>query len=447
MYNQKNLINSLVNKDEDEYYNNLKRLFKNKKKSLFRYVPIDLNRLGNLDKLSDDELVKKLKSRKQFGLHSLLHGYIYHSKPRFFNDPFDCVFGIGLETTFRELVYSLVDRKELKKCENTMNNIPEVETIDDLEYYLNKIELSNNLKKFLLGIFRITKKMNEEGFDFLSNHDLSEQKFLEYFLDDTDLVYYFLCVNHQKNLSKKDLNVFIRKARKKYNILSNTYIDVFDPNIDEFKSLAKKYDDIDFDAVENKLIDTVNEINRKIFDLIDTRFGVASLTTLGNDALMWSHYADSHRGFVIEYDITEYLDGKSKSRMLLMPVNYTSKRVCIDENIMDEIDLVNYDLKGNEDIIKMFLRGIYTKYSKWNIEKEWRTLTVLPENNEKMRKVKTLPVKSIYFGNKMNFRIIMSIRELLDNQNLSERISLYYMKNEIESFKLSPICINPEQKL
>ena len=47
----------------------------------------------------------------------------------------------------------------------------------------------------------------------------------------------------------------------------------------------------------------------------------------------------------------------------------------------------------------------------------------------------------------MNFRIIMAIRKLLDNQNLSERISLYYMKNEIESFKLSPICIKPEQKL
>jgi uncharacterized membrane protein len=248
-------------------------------------------------------------------------------------------------------------------------------------------------------------------------------------------------------LSKKDLNVFIRKARKKYNISTNTYLDVFNPDIDEFKSLAKKYDEIDFDAVENKLIDTVNEINRKIFDLIDTRFGVASLTTLGTDALMWSHYADSHRGLVIEYDLAEYIDGKSKSRMILMPVNYTSKRVCINENVMDEIDLVNYDLKGNEDIVKMFLKGIYTKYSKWSIEKEWRSLTVLPENNEKMRKVKSLPIKSIYFGNKMDFRIIVAIRKLLNNHNLLDQISLYYMKNEIESFKLSPISIKLEKDL
>jgi hypothetical protein len=436
-----------VNKDENEYYENLKRKFKNKKKSLFRYVSIDLNRLGKLDKLSDNELIKKLESQKQFGLHSLLHGYIYHNKPRFFNDPFDCVFGVGLETTFRELVYSLVDRKELKKCENVINDIPEGESIEDLEDYVKNIELSNNLKQFLLGIFRISKKTNEQGYDFLSNHNLSEQKFLEYFLDDTDLVYYFLCVNHKKNLSKKDLNIFIRNARKRYNISTNSYIDVFDPNIDDFKSLSRKYEDVDFDAIEQKLNDTVNEINRKIFDLIDTRFGVASLTTLGNDALMWSHYAGSHRGFVVEYDISEYLNGKSKSRMLLMPVNYTSKRVCIDENVMDEIDLVNYDLKGNEDIVKMFLKGIYTKYTKWSIEKEWRSLTVLPENNEKMRKVKTLSIKSVYFGNKMDSRIVMSIRKLLDKYNLLDQISLYYMRNEIESFKLSPISIGLEQDI
>jgi hypothetical protein len=113
---------------------------------------------------------------------------------------------------------------------------------------------------------------------------------------------------------------------------------------------------------------------------------------------------------------------------------------------MDEIDLVNYDLKGNEDIVRMFLKGIYTKYSKWSIEKEWRSLTVLPENNEKMRKVKTLPIKSIYFGNKMDSRIIMSIRNLLGKHNLLDQITLYYMKNEIETFKLSPINIKPEQE-
>jgi hypothetical protein len=72
---------------------------------------------------------------------------------------------------------------------------------------------------------------------------------------------------------------------------------------------------------------------------------------------------------------------------------------------------------------------------------------VLPENNEKMRKVKSLPIKSIYFGNKMDFRIIVAIRKLLNNHNLLDQISLYYMKNEIESFKLSPISIKLEKDL
>ena len=47
---------------------------------------------------------------------------------------------------------------------------------------------------------------------------------------------------------------------------------------------------------------TREAFTRVIATRADTDFGVLCLSAVGNDNLMWYHYADGHRGFVIEFD-------------------------------------------------------------------------------------------------------------------------------------------------
>ena len=125
--------------------------------------------------------------------------------------------------------------------------------------------------------------------------------------------------------------------------ISKVKVDPLNIRIDDFKEMSK-FAGIapGFQDAEDKVNDSVGNLNKKIFSFIDNRFGIASLTTRYDDALMWSHYASSHAGICIEYDFKDYIEQLDKTNMLLFPVNYSEKRVTIDQSILDKIDLKKY---------------------------------------------------------------------------------------------------------
>ena len=132
-------------------------------------------------------------------------------------------------------------------------------------------------------------------------------------------------------------------------ILQKIKVDPLNIKMDDFKEMSD-FAGISsgFQKAEEKIIDSVNNFNEKIFSLIDDQFGIASLTTRFNDALMWSHYASSHTGICIEYDFSDYMNHINQSQMLLFPVNYSDKRVTIDQTILDKIDLKKYRRRRQE---------------------------------------------------------------------------------------------------
>ncbi|MGJ0299329.1 DUF2971 domain-containing protein [Aliarcobacter cryaerophilus] len=91
-------------------------------------------------------------------------------------------------------------------------------------------------------------------------------------------------------------------------------------------------------------------------------YGIISLTTNNNNLLMWSHYADEHKGIVIGFDINE----NNPSDFFYTPttcrfekVKYIQSRqfeCIINENNLDEVKLHYSILKSNE----------------WNYESEYR---------------------------------------------------------------------------
>ncbi|KNE87154.1 hypothetical protein PSTG_19467, partial [Puccinia striiformis f. sp. tritici PST-78] len=50
------------------------------------------------------------------------------------------------------------------------------------------------------------------------------------------------------------------------------------------------------------LADATPETSSKIFDALNKSIGIFCLSEKPDSELMWSHYADSHQGFVIEFE-------------------------------------------------------------------------------------------------------------------------------------------------
>lgn len=182
--------------------------------------------------------------------------------------------------------------------------------------------------------------------------------------------------------------------------------------------MSTEYGDFETDkAVEAYL---VRMLARDIKDELDDEFsqhGVLSLSATWSSALMWSHYADEHRGICVEYDTTD------QEHPNLGPVSYRAPRA------VKASDLARW--KGSDDAAakdRVLQTYFYAKSSEWKYEKEWRDVR---DGNG----VKELPfrITAIHFGLRCDHAVISSMVRLLNDQS---QIKLYTIRPKEETFKL-----------
>jgi len=107
-------------------------------------------------------------------------------------------------------------------------------------------------------------------------------------------------------------------------------------------------------------------------------YGVLALSELNNNILMWSHYADKHRGICIEFERTD--TNELGNWDYCLPVLYQQ-------------ELPSFEPLELEDS-KAVTQALSTKGEYWEYEREWRILTY------KSNKHFPLPgdIKSVIFG-------------------------------------------------
>lgn len=107
---------------------------------------------------------------------------------------------------------------------------------------------------------------------------------------------------------------------------------------------------------------TRDRVSNRLRNQFDS-YGLLCLTEAGNDLLMWSHYADSHQGFAIEFD----------------PANDFFHQKITEEDILRHLRKVSYG--KNRPAINLSQETgenvFFTKGEEWGYEKEWRMLMPL----------------------------------------------------------------------
>ena len=155
----------------------------------------------------------------------------------------------------------------------------------------------------------------------------------------------------------------------------------------------------------------IEETRKRMTYLIETFFPILSETSKRystiacfcesiESVLMWSHYADSHKGFALEYDFRPTLEQPIKN-VALLPVVYSEERFDISDYIAwGFLRLLGIPAKM-PDISASFKNALW-KSDIWAYEKEWRMIDSTPRDiaDEKASAIPYKPV-AIYYGRHM----------------------------------------------
>ena len=155
--------------------------------------------------------------------------------------------------------------------------------------------------------------------------------------------------------------------------------------------------------------------------------------------LMWSHYADQHKGFALVFD-KESLelsdpytleDEVIKKKPLLMRVSYVDNQVDLTDDI--EAHLKNHSIRAESGLVppedtltQAKLRLMLTeKSTEWSYEKEWRIIPryISLEHESNLGYIKITP-KAVILGSKCNAENSKQISIICNKK----RIPLYSMK-------------------
>ena len=159
---------------------------------------------------------------------------------------------------------------------------------------------------------------------------------------------------------------------------------------------------------------------------MDVKMGVYSLSKTPLDELLWAHYANSHKGFCIEYDLNILLKNDGENHIHSFPVLYSNKPPSIG----------SWDLIRNEQnsMIKKFA---FHKSKRWEYEQEHRIVTSKIGLNSYNHKA----LKSIYFGLKINESVknqiinLPQLREVNFHQIVLEKNSYSFKSVELKTEK------------
>jgi hypothetical protein len=157
----------------------------------------------------------------------------------------------------------------------------------------------------------------------------------------------------------------------------------------------------------------IGQIRQEIF----SKIGVCCFTKNNDNLLMWSYYADSHKGICIEFD------SKKEPFSKAFKVNY-----------QDEIPKINSDLLFSETYnMESVNKFLCFKSENWEHEDELR---IFHNESNKSYNYSVDSIKSIYFGLKTNSSDIEIICSILKSQN--QKVKFFKMYKQDNKFGIEP---------
>ena len=174
----------------------------------------------------------------------------------------------------------------------------------------------------------------------------------------------------------------------------------------------------------------IEETRKRMISMIETYFpilseaskrysSIACFSESIDSILMWSHYADSHKGFALEYDFRPTLEQPIKN-VGLFPVVYSEERFDISDYIAWAfLRIIGFPAKMPD--ISASIKNALWKSDVWAYEKEWRVIDSTPRDiaDEKASAIHYKPV-AIYYGRHMSGDDKRQLHEVAKEKGIME---------------------------
>jgi hypothetical protein len=185
--------------------------------------------------------------------------------------------------------------------------------------------------------------------------------------------------------------------------------------------LEKFFDDT-FDLAKEIALKGKEEPQINLLEISEEIYRVCSFSETNDSVLMWSHYANMHKGFCLGYDFRSRHSHILTE--LLLPVIY-------DDSLLD---ITKPLLEDNTQGITM--HALTRKATAWSYEREWRCIVSnnienIP-NGEKSIPIKTFPPSVVYFGSKAS----ENLKEKLISIAKDKGMPVYQTNLSSEEFKI-----------
>jgi hypothetical protein len=182
------------------------------------------------------------------------------------------------------------------------------------------------------------------------------------------------------------------------------------PNAEEIKKALLE--------MQNKMFE---EILYQNSEKLKGAFKLCSFSERVDSTLMWAHYADYHKGFCVEYDISA-IDYEDYLSRFLYPVIY-SDEMFKAAFVLDDAETVNN--------LHLNMAGL-VKSKDWSYEKEWRLLF----SNGVLEEAQAYPMptpKTVYLGS----HVSPADQEEVLNICSSLNVGVKKMKHSSTEFRMS----------
>lgn len=165
---------------------------------------------------------------------------------------------------------------------------------------------------------------------------------------------------------------------------------------------------------------------RTTLDGLKTKTGIACFSESDDSILMWSHYANNHRGMCVEYDLMRINEQLGFSPV---PVVYGGERVWFGTIAPDK-----YEAESQ----RVLIESLTSKSQEWDYEREWRIIRDDgacgskwdPDKNGALLEM-IRPISII-----LGCMAKPELEEEVKAHCIKERINLYKMRKSNERYKL-----------
>ena len=146
---------------------------------------------------------------------------------------------------------------------------------------------------------------------------------------------------------------------------------------------------------------------------ISKRYGVLCFSRKWENPILWSHYADKHRGMALGFDISD-----PSKEQVCMEVSYVTTRAMLSIG----------ELQSETGMRKL----LTTKFHHWRYEDECRVFVSLEEKDSD-------GLYYVSFSDSLQLReVIIGVRSQIDPTNVRDRLSDFAVLVEVIQARLDP---------